>query len=108
MRKLTGKSIFIKLTGAGLILGIILSAILYGSPLSIFWDFSAFMMAMAFILPRFFSKSINQSSTLWGIVIAGVTGLILMVFNINEPSKLGLPVAFSLLVGLYIFVFRPR
>ncbi len=101
------KFIFLKFLGTSFILGTVISAILYGSPLSIFWDSSAFLMAITFIIPSFFFGS-NETkfSSYWGAVFAGIIGLITMMINIKDPLKVGLPMAFSILCGFYIFTFN--
>ena len=100
------KMLVTKTIGAATLVGIIISAILYGSPLSLVWNISALCMTALFVVPTLISKKHNQFLfPIWAAVIAGMIGLVLMIINIKNPSKVGAPMAFSLITGLYAFIY---
>ena len=101
------KALILKSTGAAILIGIVVSAIMYGSPLSLFWDLSALSMTALFVVPHIISKkNENFLSPLLAAITAGLIGLVLMLINIKDPSKLGMPMAFTLLTGLYVFSYQ--
>ncbi len=92
--------------------------VLYGSPLSLFWDLSSFLFVFGlmfiFIFARFKTSELstfrNQAAScflelgLASSVISILGAIILVLLQLKQPQKIGPPIAFGILSSLYILV----
>jgi hypothetical protein len=107
-----------KLVGLTVLWMTLIGAILYGSPLNIFWDLSSFLyvygVMLVFVLARFKIselkflrndiRSIFSEIGFGSLILAVLSAIILVLLQIKQPQKIGPPIAFGMLSSLYILI----